>query len=93
MEVLNTKDKVREEGRVTPEQLLKKIVPVPEDVKVNCETGERTTIYKVSCSQANIGHVIGSRGRTIDSLRVIISAQCAREGIRAIIEIPFFKRD
>ncbi|WP_374029951.1 KH domain-containing protein [Bdellovibrio bacteriovorus] len=88
-----SKEELREEMRTTLETLVKKIVPYPEDIKVTYKTGEKTTIFNIDCSRRCIGYLIGSKGKTISSLRCILSAVTARRQIRSIIEIPYYRAD
>ncbi|MNY82900.1 hypothetical protein D3C86_2252860 [compost metagenome] len=55
--------------------------------------GEKTTIFKVDCDQKCLGQIIGAKGKNISGLRAIVAATMARQGIRAIVEIPFFAQD
>lgn len=84
---------IREETRQILETLVKRIANDPEGIKVTCQVGERTTIYMVDCSKDSIGRIIGSKGKNITSLRNIIAAIMAANGIRAIIEIPYYKNE
>lgn len=82
-----------EKGRRLLETLIKDLVDAPERIRVSITQGEKTTIYKIECEQRNIGQIIGSKGKNIGAVRTVISSIMARKGIRAIIEIPFFKID
>lgn len=84
---------IREETRQILETLVKRITNDTQSVKVTCQVGERTTIYTVDCSKESIGRIIGSKGKNITSLRNIIAAIMAANGIRAIIEIPYYKNE
>lgn len=83
-------DDEREQGRVILETLLRELADNPETIHVRTLVGERTTIYKVDCEKASIAQIIGSRGKTITSLRTVIAAILGKKKIRAIIEIPYF---
>lgn len=83
----------REETRQILETIIKKMVNQPESIKVGYQIGERTTIFTVDCSKESIGRLIGSKGRNIASLRQVVCAIMSIKGIRAIIEIPYYKND
>lgn len=85
-------DTTREQVRAHLEQTLRMLVSFPEDVVVNFTIGERTTIYKVHCSRRVCGQIIGNHGRTINSVRQMVLAMTARQGIRSIVELPWFPR-
>lgn len=81
---------IKEQLRFLLENLIKELVPYPEDIQVSYSCGEKTTIYKVECSQRVLGHIIGSRGKNIQSVRTIVQGISARKGFRSIVEIPYF---
>lgn len=81
-------NEARENAKAILETLLKNIVDNPDAIQVTYRVGERTTVYQVQCDKANLGQIIGSKGKHIDSLRAIMLAITARNGIRSIVEIP-----
>ncbi|MEK2645805.1 KH domain-containing protein [Bdellovibrio sp. BCCA] len=80
----------REETRELLESIIKSIVDVPSSVRVTYDVGARTTVFKVDCCRESIGRLIGTKGRCINALRVVISSIMAMHGMRAIIEIPYY---
>lgn len=82
---------VIESGRQLVELLVRGLVDTPETVFVKVEQGDRTTVYRVECQQNSIGQIIGSKGRNINGVRAVITATMARKGVRAIVEIPYFR--
>lgn len=83
---------IREQTRDTLEKLAKDLVDFPQDVSVTFFNGDRTTVYKIECSQRVLGQILGSKGKTINGLRAVISAITARQGLRTIIEVPYFQQ-
>lgn len=81
-------DEARENAKQILETILKNIVDNPDAIQVTYRVGERTTVYQVQCDKSNLGQVIGAKGKHIDSLRAIMLAITARNGIRSIVEIP-----
>lgn len=81
---------VREAIRIFLQSLVKEMVADPSSINVTVVVGERTTIFKVDCSQCCLGQIIGSRGKNISAIRTLVSAMTARKGFRAVVEIPFF---
>lgn len=75
------------------EGLLKLICPVPNDISVTAVHGERTTIFKIDCSQKNIGRVLGKGGQNINGLRKFILAITSNHGFRSIVEVPYHPID
>lgn len=84
---------VRDDMRALLEDLVIKIVGPAGNIAVTYEVGEKTTVFKVDCAKECLGRLIGSKGKNISALRVVFSAMMWQEGIRAIIEIPYFKPD
>lgn len=75
------------------ECLLKLICPSPSDISVTAVHGERTTIFKIDCSQKNIGRVLGKGGQNINGLRKFVLAITSNHGFRSIVEVPYHPID
>lgn len=56
------------------EQTTKKIVDAPEDVKVNASVSTKAVIIQIEVNNRDCGKIIGKRGKTIDSLKVLCLA-------------------
>ncbi|MCY4321404.1 MAG: KH domain-containing protein, partial [Bdellovibrionaceae bacterium] len=56
------------------ENLIKRLVSESDQVEVRENQGERTLVFEVRVSKADMGRVIGKKGKTIEALRTIISA-------------------
>ncbi|HEX7674157.1 MAG TPA: KH domain-containing protein [Bdellovibrio sp.] len=89
--VSSSNEIVVELGKRKLEELIQLIVDYPSEVSVSVIQGSRTTVYKVDCSQRNLGKVLGSKGKMITSLRNVILALTARHGIRSVIEVPYYE--
>ena len=79
-----------EQLRACLESCLRLIVLHPEEVNVSIFQGENTTVFKVDCTQRNIGRILGAKGKNIDSMRVFVQSVAWKNGYRAVIEVPFF---
>jgi len=69
------------------EYLARKLVDEPNDVSVNVVEGERSTILELKVNQADIGKIIGKRGRIAHALRTILFATSMKSGRRVMLEI------
>ena len=67
--------------------IVKHLVDSPDDVVVNEVDGERTVVYELRVGSGDMGKVIGKRGQTAKSIRTWISAEEAKTGKRAGLEI------
>ena len=68
--------------------MVKAIVDLPDDVKVNINESDNTRIFELEVGEGDIGKVIGKKGKNVNALRVILSAATAKEGEkRAILEV------
>lgn len=56
------------------EETTKKVVDKPEDVRVNASVSTKAIIIQIEVDNRDCGKIIGKRGRTIDSLKVICLA-------------------
>ena len=69
------------------EYIVKHLVDKPEEVKVNEIDGERTIVYELRVGYGDLGKVIGKRGQTAKSIRILLAAASAKKGKRAVLEI------
>jgi uncharacterized protein len=69
------------------EYIVKNLVDNPNDVKVNEIGGSQTTILELSLNKDDTGKVIGRGGRTIQSLRTLLSSIASRHNTRVKLEI------
>ncbi|MDZ7261079.1 MAG: KH domain-containing protein [candidate division KSB1 bacterium] len=69
------------------EFIVKHLVDKPEEVKVTSIDGERTVVYELRVGQGDMGKVIGRRGQTARSLRILLAAASAKQGKRSVLEI------
>ncbi|MDG0816075.1 KH domain-containing protein [Bdellovibrio svalbardensis] len=70
--------------------LLAELVGSEETLAVKFYVGEKTVVYQVDCTPQALGRVIGTKGKNITAVRHIIGAMMSRNGMRAVIEIPYF---
>lgn len=69
------------------EYIAKHLVDKPEEVVVNEIDGERTVVYELRVGYGDLGKVIGKRGQTARSIRILLAAASAKQGKRAVLEI------
>jgi len=69
------------------EFIVKALVDDPSAIEVEVVESEKTTTYKLRSAKADIGKVIGKRGRTASAIRTIMTAVSARQGKKAVLEI------
>lgn len=63
------------------------LVDNPNGVEVREIEGERTTVYELKVADGDLGKIIGKHGRTIRSIRTLLSAAATKAGKRAVLEI------
>ncbi len=56
------------------EETTKKIVDNPDDVQVSSSISTKAAILQIRVAQSDCGKIIGKRGRTIDSMKVLCLA-------------------
>ena len=69
------------------EFIVKALVDDPAEVNITEITGDKITLYELRVSKADIGKVIGKRGRTASAIRTLINAVSTKQGKRAELEI------
>jgi predicted RNA-binding protein YlqC (UPF0109 family) len=63
------------------------LVDQPEKIALEHEEREDKIVFRLRVAEPDIGKVIGKKGRTAQSLRILLAAVAARQGKRAILEI------
>lgn len=69
------------------EYMAKALVDNPAKVEVKEIEGEKTTIIELRVAPEDLGKVIGKRGRTAQSLRVLLHAIASKLKKYAVLEI------
>jgi predicted RNA-binding protein YlqC (UPF0109 family) len=63
------------------------LVDNPEKISLEQEDREDKIVFRLHVAEHDVGKVIGKKGRTAQSLRILLAAVAARQGKRAILEI------
>jgi predicted RNA-binding protein YlqC (UPF0109 family) len=63
------------------------LVDSPEQIVLEQEEREDKVVFRLRVAEHDVGKVIGKKGRTAQSLRILLAAVAARQGKRAILEI------
>ena len=74
------------------EYLIKHLVDKPDEVQISEITGERTVVFELHVGEGDMGKVIGRSGQTARSLRTLLAAASAKQGMRSVLEILDGKR-
>ena len=69
------------------EYIVKNLVDMPENVRINEVGGTHTRIIELSVQKSDIGKIIGKRGKTINAIRTLLMSVASRNGIRVNLEI------
>jgi predicted RNA-binding protein YlqC (UPF0109 family) len=69
------------------EYIAKQLVDNPEAVSLIDEEKEGKIVYKLKVGEADVGKIIGRKGRTAQAMRVLLSAVAAKNGKRAMLEV------
>lgn len=83
----NEKEAIRAEVARLLKEILKTLLDQPDKACVSVEQGDRTTIFAIDVVQADFGRLLGSRGRNIEALRVLVNSLCGKHDIRGIIQV------
>ena len=73
--------------KVLIEQIANAFVDNPEQVSVRLTEGEQMTVFELRAAQSDLGKIIGKQGRTVSSIRTIISAAGMKLKKRFTLEI------
>ena len=69
------------------EYIAKQLVDIPDAVSLVEEEKEGKIVFKLKVGEADVGKIIGRKGRTAQAMRVLLSAVAAKNGKRAILEV------
>ena len=69
------------------EFLVKHLVNKPDEVQINEIAGEQTIVLELRVGEGDMGKVIGRRGQTVRSLRILLTVAAAKQGKRFVLEI------
>ncbi len=69
------------------EYIAKQLVDNPEAVSLVDEEKEGRIVFKLKVGEADVGKIIGRKGRTAQAMRVLLSAVAAKNGKRAMLEV------
>ncbi|HVM32408.1 MAG TPA: KH domain-containing protein, partial [bacterium] len=69
------------------EYVAKSLVDKPEDVALQERMEGNLTVLELRVSKEDYGKVIGKQGRTIKAIRTLISASCAKNGLKYSLEV------
>ncbi len=69
------------------EFIAKHLVDHPDAVEVKEVEGEKTMVYELRVGEGDLGKVIGRKGQTAKSIRILLTAASAKQGKRAVLEI------
>jgi predicted RNA-binding protein YlqC (UPF0109 family) len=67
--------------------LARQIVDAPDDVRIDVEDGPSGVILRLHVAPEDMGKVIGRRGRVAQSIRTLVRAAAARDGVGVIVDI------
>jgi hypothetical protein len=73
--------------KVVLEYVARSIVDEPDGVFVEASEGRGTVELRLHVAPADMGKVIGRRGRVAQALRQVVAAAGSREGVRASLDI------
>lgn len=76
------------QARRVLEYVARQIVDAPEDVRVDAQEVRGQVRFLLYVAPDDRGKVIGRRGRVISSIRTLVRAAGARDGVDTNVEIP-----
>ena len=70
------------------EYIVKELIDNPDNVEITEEEeDDKTVIFNVKVAEDDIGKVIGKKGRTANSIRIIMRAASAKKDKSSIVKI------
>ena len=68
-------------------RIVKTMVDNPDEVEVSEIEGDQISVLELRVAKADIGKVIGKKGRNVRAIRTILSAASAKEKKHTVLEI------
>ena len=69
------------------EYLVRAVVDIPDEVRVEEEVGEEATHYRVHVAPDDLGKAIGKQGRIANAMRVLAKASAMKEKRKVYLEV------
>jgi predicted RNA-binding protein YlqC (UPF0109 family) len=69
------------------EYIVKNLVDNPDKVQITEVGGTHTLIIELKVEKADIGKIIGKKGKTINAIRTLLMSVASRNGLRVNLEI------
>lgn len=69
------------------EELIKGLVSQPDQVEIQESEEDRSTVFEAQVAKEDMGKVIGKRGKTIESIKIILGACGAKHKKRYVFQI------
>lgn len=69
------------------EYIVKNLVDNPDQVRITEVGGAHSLILELSVEKADIGKIIGKKGKTINAIRTLVMSVASRNGLRVNLEI------
>jgi predicted RNA-binding protein YlqC (UPF0109 family) len=69
------------------EYVAKSLVDKPAGVVLEEKLEGNLTVLELKVSKEDYGKIIGKQGRTIKALRTLVSASCAKNGLKYSLEV------
>jgi uncharacterized protein len=63
------------------------LIDFPDQLRVDSVERDGTLMISVSVAVLDVGRVVGKKGRTAMALRTLLSAACAKKGMRVRVTI------
>jgi predicted RNA-binding protein YlqC (UPF0109 family) len=73
------------------EYIVKGLVQKPEEITVTPVERQGMTVYELRMNSSDVGRIIGRDGGTLHAIRSLLTAGCARKGIRRALEIDEYQ--
>jgi predicted RNA-binding protein YlqC (UPF0109 family) len=67
--------------------VLRQLVDHPDDVDIHETPGDKVVTFHIACHPDDVGKVIGRNGRTISSIRSLLTAAGSKTDTRVNVEI------
>jgi len=69
------------------ECVVKFIASKPDDVTIDIVDGGSTKVFQVKAAKEDVGKIIGKKGRSANSIRILAAIIAAKHGVKSIIEV------
>ena len=70
----------------------REVIDPDHSLHVDCVGGAENLLFEITCSQEDVGLIIGRQGRNIEAIRTLVKSACRGAAVRTSVEVTNSRR-